>query len=202
MPVPASINDLSTTAGSNSPPGSESPATLDDYLRAHASFIAQLRDGKLAASAVSAYILTLLDDANAAAARTTLGANDASNLTTGTLGDARISNSGALFPTYINSFTDTANTRYWKVGGVVFVHINIARGSTPGNGTGALTLPVGYRPALDLYFPGYYIQTSPLSAGAMRLRIGSNGTLTVDLSGPTAAGTGYSCQGFISFPAA
>lgn len=44
MPVPASINDLSTTAGSNSPPGSESPATLDDYARAHASFIAQLRD--------------------------------------------------------------------------------------------------------------------------------------------------------------
>lgn len=44
MPVPASINDLSTTAGSNSPPGSESPATIDDYLRVHASFIAQLRD--------------------------------------------------------------------------------------------------------------------------------------------------------------
>lgn len=44
MPVPASINDLSTTASSNSPPGSESPATIDDYLRAHASFIARLRD--------------------------------------------------------------------------------------------------------------------------------------------------------------
>lgn len=43
MPVPASITDLSTTAGGNSPPGSESPATLDDYLRAHAAFIAQLR---------------------------------------------------------------------------------------------------------------------------------------------------------------
>lgn len=45
MPVPASINDLSTTAASNSPAGTESPATLDDYQRAHASFIAQLRDG-------------------------------------------------------------------------------------------------------------------------------------------------------------
>lgn len=43
MPLPASITDLSTTAGSNSPPGSESPATLDDYLRSHAAFIAQLR---------------------------------------------------------------------------------------------------------------------------------------------------------------
>ena len=44
MPVPASINDLSTTAGNNSPAGSESPATTDDYLRAHAAFIAALRD--------------------------------------------------------------------------------------------------------------------------------------------------------------
>ena len=46
MPVPSSISDLSTTAGSNYPPGSESPSTIDDYLRAHASFLAQLRDGK------------------------------------------------------------------------------------------------------------------------------------------------------------
>lgn len=45
MPIPASINDLSTTAGSNSPAGSESPALIDDYLRTYASYIAQLRDG-------------------------------------------------------------------------------------------------------------------------------------------------------------
>ena len=44
MPVPTLISELSTTAGSNSPPGSESPTTTDDYLRAHAAFIAQLRD--------------------------------------------------------------------------------------------------------------------------------------------------------------
>lgn len=44
MPVPASINDLSTVPGSNSPPGSESPGLIDDYLRTHASFIATLRD--------------------------------------------------------------------------------------------------------------------------------------------------------------
>lgn len=42
MPVPAAITDLSTTAGSNSPAGGESPILTDDYLRAHASFIAQL----------------------------------------------------------------------------------------------------------------------------------------------------------------
>lgn len=46
MPVPSVISDLSQTAASNYPAGSDSPATLDDTQRAHASFIAQLRDGK------------------------------------------------------------------------------------------------------------------------------------------------------------
>jgi hypothetical protein len=44
MPVPTQITDLSTTAASNSPAGAESArGTIDDYLRAHASFIAQTR---------------------------------------------------------------------------------------------------------------------------------------------------------------
>ena len=43
MPVPSSITALSPTAGLNSPAGSESPGTADDYFRVHASFIAQLR---------------------------------------------------------------------------------------------------------------------------------------------------------------
>jgi hypothetical protein len=46
MPVPTAITDLSQTAASNSPAGSESPITADDYHRAHAAFIALLRDGK------------------------------------------------------------------------------------------------------------------------------------------------------------
>jgi parallel beta-helix repeat protein len=46
MPVPASINDLSPTESSNSPAGTETPRSADNYLRAHASFIAQLRDEK------------------------------------------------------------------------------------------------------------------------------------------------------------
>ena len=44
MPIPSSINDLSITAGSNSPAGSESPSLIDDYLRTYASYIALLRD--------------------------------------------------------------------------------------------------------------------------------------------------------------
>lgn len=46
MPVPTLISELSQTAGSNSPAGSESPTSADDYLRTYASFIATLRDGK------------------------------------------------------------------------------------------------------------------------------------------------------------
>lgn len=44
MPVPSSINDLSTTIGSNSPAGSETPGEGDNYIRALSAFIADLRD--------------------------------------------------------------------------------------------------------------------------------------------------------------
>jgi hypothetical protein len=45
MPTPTVITDLSTTAASNFPAGSDAPSTIDDTLRAHGAFIAQLRDG-------------------------------------------------------------------------------------------------------------------------------------------------------------
>lgn len=45
MPLPTVITDLSITAASNYPAGTDSPATLDDVQRAHAAFIAQTRDG-------------------------------------------------------------------------------------------------------------------------------------------------------------
>lgn len=45
MPIPVLITDLSQTAGSNYPQGTDSPSTIDDVQRAHGSFIARLRDG-------------------------------------------------------------------------------------------------------------------------------------------------------------
>lgn len=78
MPVPTTLASLSTTAASNSPGGGENPfPDLDDHIRAGYAFDAQNRDAiatKLNASAVSAFGLTLIDDADAATARTTLGA--------------------------------------------------------------------------------------------------------------------------------
>ncbi len=44
MPVPSTIDDLSTTASSNSPAGTEGPGDGDNYIRAHGAFIATLRD--------------------------------------------------------------------------------------------------------------------------------------------------------------
>ena len=44
MPVPALITELSVTAANNSPPGGEDVfPQLDNYLRAHAAFIAQVQ---------------------------------------------------------------------------------------------------------------------------------------------------------------
>jgi len=44
MPVPNSIDDLSTTASSNSPSGNDSPGDGDNFIRALSSFVATLRD--------------------------------------------------------------------------------------------------------------------------------------------------------------
>lgn len=52
MPVPALITDLSQVAGSNFPAGTDAVTSTDDVLRAVSAFIAQLRDGKGAATVV------------------------------------------------------------------------------------------------------------------------------------------------------
>lgn len=44
MPIPTSIDDLSTVASSNSPAGGDNPKEGDDNIRALASFIALLRN--------------------------------------------------------------------------------------------------------------------------------------------------------------
>jgi len=70
MPVPATIAALSTTPASNSPPGTESPTTADDYLRAYAAFIAELRDGKSNTTAIQAQTNTAFTTAGTATAYT------------------------------------------------------------------------------------------------------------------------------------
>lgn len=63
MPVPSSISDLSTTPALNSPPGSESPSSIDDYLRTLSAFIKQIND--LAATKADASALASKADDSA-----------------------------------------------------------------------------------------------------------------------------------------
>lgn len=44
MPIPTSIDDLSTTPGDNFPQGTDTPDVLDEVIREHAAYIAGLRD--------------------------------------------------------------------------------------------------------------------------------------------------------------
>jgi hypothetical protein len=75
MPVPTLITDLSTTIASNSPSGSESPASLDDYQRAHAAFIAQLYANTVAAATVIVPSATTTDIGAAASENVDISGN-------------------------------------------------------------------------------------------------------------------------------
>jgi Lower baseplate protein N-terminal domain len=66
MPVPSAIADLSTTPGLNFPAGTESPSTIDEYLRAHAAFIKQTSDAK----ASTADVVTLTGNQTVAGIKT------------------------------------------------------------------------------------------------------------------------------------
>jgi hypothetical protein len=74
MAIPTLITELSTTAATNAPSGSDSPSSLDDIQRAHGAFIAQLRDDPTAnATTVTPVAKGGTGAATAAAARTALG---------------------------------------------------------------------------------------------------------------------------------
>jgi len=127
MPVPSSISSLSQTPGSNSPSGSESPATFDDYMRTIFAFIAQLRDGKAS------------NEVDVASASTTdIGAANSSTVRiTGT--------------TTITSFgTNYNGPRYVRFAGVLTLTHNATTLILPGGvnittaaGDSAIVVPIG-----------------------------------------------------------
>lgn len=128
---------------------------------------------------------------------------NASNLSAGTLPDARINKSGPTTPSFVNSFTDAGATCYWKVGGVVYVAINVDRSTTPSNDTTMFTLPAGFRPAVQIYSPTSFGQASPLVVGAARMYVTTGGAVTFSYAvGSTAGSTTFNMQGIISFPEA
>jgi hypothetical protein len=143
MPVPTLITDLSTTAASNSPAGAESArGTIDDYLRAHASFIAQTRAGTSATtytfSATGARIQG--DFSNA-----TLASRAAfqSSTTNGTTGVYAIPNGSASSSGFI-AFNNSSPTNAGYIG--VDSNASVSRIVSANTGSGSavpLTFNVG-----------------------------------------------------------
>lgn len=99
MPVPTSVNDLSTTAASNSPAGTESPVDGDNYIRALSSFVAQQRDQLNGTTPTTAFTITTLTFTTANGTTLNLSGNAA---ITGTL--------GVTGPTTLTDLTTTGNT--------------------------------------------------------------------------------------------
>jgi len=82
MPVPSTIASLSTTPGSNSPTGGESPALTDDYLRTAFAFIKTLDESKLSGADGAVTLAKLQDIATARIlGRSTAGTGDVEELT-------------------------------------------------------------------------------------------------------------------------
>jgi len=128
MPVPATIDDLSTTAGSNSPSGSETPKDGDNYIRSLSSFIASLRD-KLNGTAATGTV----KDATFTGTHTFSAGNLLSGLYTPTLADVS------------NSTNRTAyECQYLRVGDTVTVsgQFIAAAVSAPGVVIVSMTLPI------------------------------------------------------------
>lgn len=74
MPIPTSIADLSTTAASNSPQGSEPPTEGDNYLRALSAIIKQEHDnlGTASTTSLGAGMVGFLQSGTGAVARTAM----------------------------------------------------------------------------------------------------------------------------------
>lgn len=102
MAVPTLITDLSTVASSNFPAGPDSPALLDNVQRAHASFIAQLRDTKAAVGANSS--ITSLTGLTTPLSVAQGGTGDALGVGMTLIASATASNSASINFTSIGSY--------------------------------------------------------------------------------------------------
>jgi hypothetical protein len=133
MPVPASINDLSTTVASNSPSGSETPTDGDNYLRTFASFIALLRDLTNGTTAPTLKTPTVTGTPVFQGSAATWSGNpthSGNHTFSGTVAAANLA-SGTYTPTITNTTNITSTSalacQYMRVGSAVTVsgHVTI-----------------------------------------------------------------------------
>jgi len=200
MPVPTVITDLSTTAASNSPAGPDAVfPNLDDYLRAHAAFIAQLNatDATKVAKAGDTMTGPLVLNADPSA---TLGAATKGYVDTGLSGKAAAAHThawaditskglaeGSLSDDpnttqYHNLITNHANTPnnafYWHIQTVFYSTLNNSRAQ----------IAIQYSDGAQVYARSYYDGVwqpwvrCDLGEGATR-SIGANGYATIPGTG-------------------
>lgn len=124
MPVPTSIDDLSTTAASNSPSGSDTPKDGDNYIRALSAFVATLRD-KLNGTSNTGTVKA----ATFSGTHTFSSGNLISGTYTPTAADVSNVTSGAV-ETFV----------YMRVGSVVYVNGNVSVTPTASGSECVLTL--------------------------------------------------------------
>lgn len=154
MPVPSSISDLSTTPALNSPPGSESPSSIDDYLRTLSAFIRQIND--LAATKADDSAVVKLTGAQTVAGTKTFSASPvAPNPTAGTRSQAL-----ATMQMFADEFVASlATSGYQKLPSGLIIQWGFVGNINPG-ATSPVTFPVA--------FPNGYLCAlcNPLSPGA------------------------------------
>lgn len=185
MPVPTLITELSTTAASNYPAGTDSPATLDDVQRAHGAFIAQIRDGtvSVAGTGLTGTASALSIGGNAATATNATNATNvtgtiasAATATTQTAGDNsdKVATT-AYVETAVSSFPNTSVTGISK---------NLAASA---NGTSA-TVSVSADEIVLSNASNQYVTLRTVSLTIAGTSVGAN---ALD-SGTIAASTWYS----------
>jgi len=194
MPVPSTINDLSTAAGSNYPAGGDPPTTGDDVLRALSSFIAQLRDQLNGTSNTGTVKNAALSGTMTGAAAFAALQSFSVGLNTGNSAQASATTldwyEEGTFTPVVQGFT-TAGTgtytnqigRFTRIGNRVFVNIDVRWTAHTGTGEPVVTgLP--YTPAnsferlLGSYFQGtldrpaiVYMSTASAKTGGVQTYI-------------------------------
>lgn len=148
MPVPSSISDLSTTPALNSPPGSESPSSIDDYLRTLSAFIRQIND--LAATKADDSAVVKLTGAQTVAGTKTFSASPvAPNPTAGTRSQAL-----ATMQMFADEFGASLGGSGWQKlpSGLI---IQWGGASTAPDGVAAVTFPVAFPNACLATYSNY-----------------------------------------------
>jgi hypothetical protein len=159
LPVPASIADLSTTVGNNSPGGGESPTDGDNYLRSHASFIAELRNRTDGTTAVDGVKLANVEEADADTLDWYEEATFTPSLTFG---------GGSTGLTY-----GVQSGRYTRVGNKVFFHLRITL-SAVGSSTGVASisgLPYALGGSVPFDIPAPGVNGAAALAGPVSVRV-------------------------------